>query len=153
MLLLPYELIDIILKMASTYTDLYYLQMDHKTGKLIYKHNMNCPKIRNMTILPIKQIFQHLCHNNKMYEVWSYLHKDYYYKKNKENTIFIYYKKIYTERNMRRNTGELIENGISYPISDYNIWSSIQHDDGWCYDLVGFPVFTFLQSEKSYCYC
>ena len=63
MLLLPYELIDIILKMASTYTDLYYLQMDHKTGKLIYKHNMNCPKIRNMTILPIKQIFQHLCQN------------------------------------------------------------------------------------------
>ena len=45
-LLLPYELIDVILKMASKHTDIYYLQLDHNTGKLIYKHNMKCQKLK-----------------------------------------------------------------------------------------------------------
>ena len=35
-----------------------------------------------------------LCHNNKMYEIWSYLHKDYYYKKMKR-ILFLFITKKY----------------------------------------------------------
>ena len=139
-LLLPYELIDVILKMASKHTDIYYLQLDHNTGKLIYKHNKKCPKLSNLKITPIIQIFeQHLMYNDKMYEIWSYLINGCYYKKNEDNTIFIYYKR---DNKKGILTGILTENGVCRSIIDYNIWSTIQHTDGWCYDSVGYPVFS-----------
>ena len=138
MSMLPYEIIDIILKMASTTSDIYYLQVDHKTGKLIYKYNMKCTRLSNLKIYPTTQFKQYLLHNNKMYNIYSRLINGHIYKKNIENTIFIYYKK---NEITEKFNGELIENGLSNKIVDYNIWSSIRHTDGMCYDLVGFPVF------------
>jgi len=142
-LLLPYELIDIILKMASNNTDIYYLQVDHKTGKLIYKHNMKCRKLK---IIKQTQFAQYVLYDDKMCKLWSYVNKDYFYKKTVDNNLFIYYKK---DNLTKRCKGELIENGICYPISDYNIWSSIRHTDGWCYDLVGFPVFSDVSKHSN----
>ena len=72
---LPYEIIDIILKMASTTTDLYHLQIDQKTGKLIYKHNMHCPKLSNLKINPLNVFYQNLLYNDIMY---NYLINDIY---------------------------------------------------------------------------
>ena len=69
MSMLPYEIIDIILKMASTTSDIYYLQVDHKTGKLIYKYNMKCTRLSNLKIYPTTQFKQYLLHNNKMYNI------------------------------------------------------------------------------------
>ena len=66
---LPYEIIDIILKMASTTTDLYHLQIDQKTGKLIYKHNMHCPKLSNLKINPLNVFYQNLLYNDIMYSI------------------------------------------------------------------------------------
>lgn len=135
---LPYEIIDIILKMASTTTDLYYLQIDYKTGKLIYKHNMQCPKLSNLIINPLKVFQQNLLYNDVVYNIFSVaINKEVIYKKNMDNTIFIYYRKT-TDNKFN---GELITNKISYVMTDYNIWTSIQHTDGWCYDCVGVPVF------------
>lgn len=135
---LPYEIIDIILKMASTTTDLYYLQIDYKTGKLIYKHNMQCPKLSNLIINPLKVFQQNLLYNDVVYNIFSVaINKEVIYKKNMDNTIFIYYRKT-TDNKFN---GELITNKISYVMTDYNIWTSIQHTDGWCYDCVGVPEF------------
>ena len=135
---LPYEIIDIILKMASTTTDLYYLQIDYKTGKLIYKHNMQCPKLSNLIINPLKVFQQNLLYNDVVYNIFSVaINKEVIYKKNMDNTIFIYYRKT-TDNKFN---GELITNKISYVMTDYNIWTSIQHTDGWCYDCVGVPKF------------
>ena len=132
---LPYEIIDIILKMASTTTDLYHLQIDQKTGKLIYKHNMHCPKLSNLKINPLNVFYQNLLYNDIMYSIESVaINKHVFYKKNLDNTIFIYYRKYY-----EKITGELIINKINYVITDYSIWSSIQHIDGYCYDCVGVP--------------
>ena len=129
---LPYEIIDIILKMASTTTDLYHLQIDQKTGKLIYKHNMHCPKLSNLKINPLNVFYQNLLYNDIMYSIESVaINKHVFYKKNLDNTIFIYYRKYY-----EKITGELIINKINYVITDYSIWSSIQHTDGYCYDCV-----------------
>ena len=133
---LPYEIIDIILKMASTTTDLYYLQIDHKTGKLIYKHNMQCSRLSNLIINPLKVFRQNLLYNDVVYNIFSVaINKEVIYKKNIDNTIFIYYRKT-TDNKFN---GELITNKISYVMTDYNIWTSIQHTDGLCYDCVGVP--------------
>jgi hypothetical protein len=135
---LPYEIIDIILKMASTTNDLYYLQIDYKTGKLIYKHNMQCPRLSNLKINPLKVFQQNLLYNDVVYNIFSVaINKEVIYKKNIDNTIFIYYRKT-TDNKFN---GELITNKISYVMTDYNIWTSIQHTDGWCYDCVGVPEF------------
>lgn len=135
---LPYEIIDIILKMASTTTDLYYLQIDYKTGKLVYKHNMQCPRLSNLKINPLKVFQQNLLYNDVVYNIFSVaINKEVIYKKNMDNTIFIYYRKT-TDNKFN---GELITNKISYVMTDYNIWTSIQHTDGWCYDCVGVPEF------------
>ena len=134
---LPYEIIDIILKMASTTTDLYYLQIDHKTGKLVYKHNMQCLKLSNLIINPLKVFCQNLLYDNIVHSISSIaINKEVIYKKNIDNTIFIYYRK-----NNKYFNGELITNKISHEITDYDIWSSMQHTDGWCYDCVGVPRF------------
>jgi len=66
---LPYEIIDIILKMASTTTDLYYLQIDHKTGKLVYKHNMQCPRLSNLIINHLKVCRQNLLYNDIVHSI------------------------------------------------------------------------------------
>jgi hypothetical protein len=135
---LPYEIIDIILKMASTTNDLYYLQIDYKTGKLIYKHNMQCPRLSNLKINPLKVFQQNLLYNDVVYNIFSVaINKEVIYKKNIDNTIFIYYRKT-TDNKFN---GELITNKISQVITDYDIWSSMQHTDGWCYDCVGVPQF------------
>ena len=135
---LPYEIIDIILKMASTTTDLYYLQIDYKTGKLIYKHNMQCPRLSNLKINPLKVFHQNLLYNDIVYNIFSVaINKEVIYKKNLDNIIFIYYRKTIDNK----FNGELITNKISYVMTDYNIWTSIQHTDGWCYDCVGVPEF------------
>ena len=102
--LLPYEIIDIILKMILNKNDLYYLQVDHKTGKLIYKHNMRCLKLSNLIIKPIKYMNQHLLYNNIVYNIISIaINSKVIYKKNIDNTIFIYYRKYDNKFN-----GELI---------------------------------------------
>ena len=138
--LLPYEIIDIILKMISTKNDIYYLQVDHKTGKLIYKHNMRCLKLSNLIIKPIKYMNQHLLYNNIVYNIISIaINSKVIYKKNIDNTIFIYYRKYDNKFN-----GELITNKISHVMTDYDIWTSIQHTDGYCYDCVGMPRFLHL---------
>ena len=134
---LPYEIIDIILKMASTTNNLYYLQIDHKTGKLVYKHNMQCPRLSNLIIKPLKSMYQNLLYNNVIYNIISVaINKEVIYKKNLDNTIFIYYRK-----NNKYFNGKLITNKISHEITDYDIWSSMQHTDGYCYDCVGVPRF------------
>ena len=140
---LPTEIIDIILKMASTKNDLYYLQIDYKTGKLVYKHNMQCPRLSNLTINPLKVSCQKLLYNDIVHSISSIaINKEIIYKKNLDNTIFIYYRKN-KDKNKDKNKfiGELITNKISHEITDYNIWSSLRHTDGWCYDCVGVPQF------------
>ena len=49
-LLLPYELINLILKLSYNITDIYYMQIDYKSGKIIYNHNMKCPQLLNLPI-------------------------------------------------------------------------------------------------------
>jgi hypothetical protein len=73
-----------------------------------------------------------------VYNIFSVaINKEVIYKKNLDNIIFIYYRKTIDNK----FNGELITNKISYVMTDYNIWTSIQHTDGWCYDCVGVPEF------------
>jgi hypothetical protein len=98
---------------------------------------MQCPKLSNLIINPLKVFRQNLLYNNVVYSISSVaINKEVIYKKNIDNTIFIYYRK-----NNKYFNGELITNKISHEITDYDIWSSMQHTDGYCYDCVGVPRF------------
>jgi len=99
---------------------------------------MHCPKLSNLKINPLKVFYQNLLYDDIVHSISSVvINKEVIYKKNIDNTIFIYYRKT-TDNKFN---GELITNKISYVLIGYDIWSSIQHTDGWCYDCVGMPRF------------
>jgi len=87
-------------------------------------------------IQPIRYQYQTVLFNDIIYFVDSYFcaNGKYIYKKNRENTLFIYY----TKQN-EKVKGSIIENKVAYDLTEYFMYSSIQHTDGYCYDNVGIP--------------
>ncbi len=137
-ILLPYEIINYILKFASNPSHLYYLQVNYTTGKLFYKHNMQHIKFTKLQITPIQFISQHLFFNHQVFQLNSFLIHNFIYKKNFDNTLFIFYK----FRSTSTIKGTLIYNQIYHQLINYSLYSSLKHTNGWCYDMV--LEYTFL---------